>query len=298
MMRSTIRNFYWLYFSSAFALSLVCDGVFAATGIPLNFSEERNLPSWVHLGTDPACSGFADDCTTVDPVDSTGFTFSAGTTGTGGEPGFNILTLPDGTTGLSGQALTAALPGTDSFGHFRTLSGVPDSFRLWVVVDNGVDPNFNSQSRLRVNIRNTTGPPAFTPEGSADSTAEALPTGTDALPHRLIEGNSDPNANNGTADAWSFLLSGVTEHDYITFQMTSNGTDKAAIAGFMIEPLTTTGARGVTWESANSLINTTNYTGLADYHWFPSFGIPEPSSALLIVIGALGLNASRWRRRS
>ncbi|HEX2476404.1 MAG TPA: PEP-CTERM sorting domain-containing protein [Lacipirellulaceae bacterium] len=297
MKRTTRCSFFWLVLAGASALLLNYNSAFAATGLPLNFSEARNLPSWIHLGTNPACSGFADDCSTVDTTDATGFTFSAGTTGTGGESSFNILTLPDGTTGLSGQALSTA-SGTDSFAHFRTLSGVPDSFRMWVVVDNGADPNFNSQSRLRVNIRNTSGPPAFTPEGSADSTGEALPVGTDSLPHRLIDGTlSDPNANNGTADAWSFLLSGVTEHDYITFQMTGNGSDKAAIAGFMIEPLTTTGARSVTWESANSLVNTTNYTGLADYHWFPAFGVPEPSSAILIVMGAWGLSALGWRRR-
>jgi hypothetical protein len=267
----------------------------------MNFSEARNLPSWVHLETNPACKGFADDCSTADGNLATGFSFTesgAGATATGGESSFNVLTLPNGSSGLSGQAL-APIVGTESFTHIRLGPGAPDSFRLWVVTDSGVDPNFNSQARMRVNLRNTSGPPAFTEEGSADSESEAMPIGTDALPHRLIEANSSPNANNGVADAWSFLIQGVQDHDSLIIRPTSvqAPADFAGYAGFIIQPLQTTGTRSVTWESGNSLVNTTNYTGVGTYYWFPAFGIPEPSSVMLLTTGMVGFGIFRRRRQ-
>jgi hypothetical protein len=300
MTRTTRSNFFWLVLTGACAVLLNYDNAFAVTGLPLNYNEVRNLPSWVHLETNPACKGFADDCSTADGTLTTGFSFSetgAGTTGTGGESSFNVLTLPNGNSGLSGQAVTA-VTGTESMAHLRLGPGAPDSFRLWVVLDSGTDPNFNSQGRLRVNIRNTTGPPAFTAEGSADSEAEVLPVGTDSLPHRLIEANSNPNANNGIADAWSFLIQGVQDHDDLVIRPTSDGTDKASFAGIMIQPLLTTGARSVTWESANSLVNTTNYTGVSTYYWFAAFAVPEPTSVMLLATGMIGFGIIRRRRQA
>jgi hypothetical protein len=233
----------------------------AVTGAGMNSSEARNLPSWIHLETRPACKGFQDDCTTPDALISTGYSFKedgpgGGSSSTGGQPGFNTLTLPDSSSGISGQAIdTGSGPGTTtSMAQIRILPGAPDSFRMWVVLDNGVDPNFNTQSRLRVNLRNTTGPPSYTPDGSADAEDEAEPGGL-----RLITTGSDPRANNGVADAWSFFLEGVELHDVITIRPSSVGADFGAFAGIMIAP--------------------------------------EPSSAALLVLGVFGFGWIGRRRR-
>jgi hypothetical protein len=227
----------------------------------MNQNEARNLPSWIHLETNPACKGFADDCTTADTTIRTGYSFTESGTGggsssTGGQAGFNDLTLPNGITGRSGQAVDtgSGLATTTSMLAMRILAGAPDSFRMWVVLDNGSGANFNAQSRLRVNLRNTTGPPAYA--GDSDmAEAEALPGG-----QRLITTGSDPNASNGTADAWSFLLSDVGLDDIVTIRPTSNTGSFGAIAGIMIQP------------------------------------IPEPSSVALLLGGLIGLGSMSRRR--
>jgi len=231
------------------------------TGAGMNSNEARKLPSWIHLETRPACKGFADDCTTPDSTIVTGYSFTetgagGGSSSTGGQPGFNVLTLPDGLSGISGQAVdTGSGTGTTtSMVALRILPGAPSSFRLWVVVDNGVDPNFNTQSRLRVNLRDTVGPPTFADSGSTVE-AEALPGG-----FRLIQTGSDPRANNGTADAWAFYLSGVNLHDRINIRPTSFGLDFGAFAGIMLTP--------------------------------------EPSSAMLLLLGAVGYLCGPRGRRS
>jgi hypothetical protein len=231
------------------------------TGAGMDSNEARNLPSWIHLETRPACKGFADDCTTADATIVSGYSFTetglgGGSSSTGGQAGFNDLTLPDSTFGRSGQAVDtgSGVGTTTSMAALRILAGAPESFRMWVVVDNGVDPNFNSQARLRVNLRDTTGPPGFG-DASAAVEAEALPGG-----FRLITAGSDPRANNGVADAWSFKLSGVNLHDRINIRPSSAGGDFGAFAGIMIQV------------------------------------VPEPSSVMLLMLGAVGTLISMRRR--
>src|SRR6478672_4104959 len=83
----------------------------AVTGAPMNQNEVRNLPSWIHFETRPSCIGMADDCTTADTTNRTGFSFSentttfTGATSIGGQPTFNNLTLPNSATGRSGEAV-------------------------------------------------------------------------------------------------------------------------------------------------------------------------------------------------
>lgn len=234
----------------------------AVTSAGMDQNEARNLPNWIHLETRPACKGFADDCSTADGTLRTGYSFTetgvgGGSSSTGGQPGFNDLTLPVGTLGRSGQAVDtgSGFDTSTSMMEFRILSGAPDAFRMWVVVDNGAGANFNMESRLRVNLRDTNGPPDYT--GDIDtSEAEAKPGG-----FRLIETGSDPRANNGIADAWSFLLSGVNENDLVIVKPTSTGFTYGAFAGIMIQP------------------------------------IPEPSSMVLILLGCVGYCRVAPRRR-
>lgn len=225
-------------------------------------NEARNLPNWLHLETNPACKGFADDCSTADSNIRTGYSFTesgSGSSSTGGQSGFNTLTLPNGSAGISGQAVDtgSGTSTTTSMVDLRILAGAPSSFRMWVVVDNGSGTNFNAEARLRVNLRNTTGAPSY--GGDSDtSEAEALPGGL-----RLITTGSDPAANNGIADAWSFLLSDVGQDDIVIIRPTANSGSYGAFAGIMIQEI-----------------------------------VPEPTSALLLLLGSVSSCVMWPRRRS
>jgi hypothetical protein len=230
--------------------------------------EARNLPSWVHLETRHAFIGKDDSGLNNDDNPRTGYSFvenSIGTAGgatVGGQPNFNDLILPGGVSGRSGQVLEVqqGLNNTTTQLFLRILDGAPESFRIWVVTDNGAGTNFNIQNRIRVGLRDTDGPPGFL--GDPDQVeAEAHPGGSGS---RLIgQANSIPESNNGIADAWSFLLTGVNEHDVITVRPTGG-------AGF------------------------TNYAGFAGLIIQP---VPEPSVALLAWIGGIpAVLRRRWGR--
>jgi hypothetical protein len=47
-------------------------------------------------------------------------------------------------------------------------------------------------------------------------------------------------------------------------------------AAFMLGGQSAWAGNIVTWDSANSKIDTTNYTGLAPYYWFANFNSPNP----------------------
>src|SRR6476659_5942017 len=72
----------------------------AVTGAPMDQNEARNLPSWIHYETRSSCIGMADDCSTSDATNRTGFSFTEsppnGATSIGGQPTFNNITLPNG----------------------------------------------------------------------------------------------------------------------------------------------------------------------------------------------------------
>ena len=210
----------------------------AVTGAPMNQNEVRNLPSWIHLETNPACIGMADDCTTPDATVRTGFSFSentttgTGATSTGGQPTYNTLTLPNGATGSSGQAVDtlSGTGNTSSFADVRILAGAPSMFRLWIVTDNGAVAGgvYQDQSRMRTNIRDTGGPPTFGLDGE-QTEAEAMPNGV-----RI--GQTDVG-HNGIADAWAFLFGDVEEHDLIIVRPTSAAGSRPGFAGIMIQPI-------------------------------------------------------------
>ena len=234
----------------------------AVTGAPMNQMEARKLPSWIHLETDPAFIGKDDSGLNDDATFNTGYSFTEPNSfSTGGQAGFSDLTLPDGASGRSGQAVdvTSGTGTTTSMLAIRILPGAPDSFRMWVVLDNGSGANFNVQSRLRVNLRDTDGPPLYPETANTRSEAEALPNG-----ERLGNASNSAFTQNGVADAWAFLLSDVGTDDIVTIRPTSAGGipgSYGAFAGLIITP--------------------------------------EPSSVVLLVLGALGFGyAIRWRRRA
>lgn len=231
------------------------------TGATTDSNEARNLPSWIHLESRHAFKGFADDGITPDGTIRTGYSFTetgVGSSSTGGQASFNNLTLPNGVTGRSGQVLDnlSGTGTTTSMLAMRILPGAPSQMRIWVVLDNGVDPAFNSQARLRVSLRNTGGPPAYGAPETEIVEPEVLPGGV-----RLIASGSDPNNNNGVADAWSFLLGDLGVGDIVTVRPTSAAGDFGGFAGIMIQ------------------------------------GIPEPSSVAMLAMGSAGLVGVVRRRR-
>jgi hypothetical protein len=199
---------------------------------PMDQNEARNLPSWLHFETRSACIAKDDGCVTADATNRTGFSFSentttlAGATSSGG-PAFNTLTLPNASTGASGEAFDTlnSTGNTSSMMSMRILAGAPSSFRIWLVTDNGPG---TQQARARVNLRNTTGPPLY--GGDSDQVSgEALPGG------QRLDNAVNPLAHDGTADAWAFLLSDVNTDDVVTFQMTGGVGVLPGFSGFMIQ---------------------------------------------------------------
>jgi hypothetical protein len=232
-----------------------------ATGAAMNQNEARNLPSWLHFQTNPTFIGKDDGGVNNDATTRTGFSFTEsppnGATSIGGQSGYNLLTLPNGTTGRSGNAVDSlsTTGNTSSMASLRILPGAPSAFRIWMVTDNGSGTNFHSQIRMRVNLRNTNGPPLF--DGDLDQQeGEALPTG--------MRIGQIPQGINGTADAWAFRVSGANANDILTLRPTSAGGIPGSLpgfAGFMIQV------------------------------------IPEPSSALLLIVGMTVAGFVSRRRR-
>jgi hypothetical protein len=217
--------------------------------------EARKLPSWLRLETREAFLGKDDSGAVADTTIATGYSFvenSSGTSGgktVGGQPDFNVLTLPGGVSGISGQVLEVqqGLNSTSSQAFLRVLAGAPDAIRLWVVTDNGRGPQFSSQRRIRVILRDSTGAPNFDEISGTRVEAEALPNGK-----RLVESGSLPQANNGIADAWAFSLSGIRETDLITIRPTGGAGfgEYAGFAGILVQPIPEPTASGLAASAA------------------------------------------------
>ncbi|MBL9164402.1 MAG: hypothetical protein JNL18_16860 [Planctomycetaceae bacterium] len=214
------------------------------TGAAANSSEARHLPSWLHFETNPAFVGKNDDGTLNDANARTGFSLeensnnTVGSTSVGGQANFNTLTLPGGATGVSGQAVATVnqLGNTSSFAFLRILPGAPSSFRIYVIADNGGGAGFNEQARIRVNLRDTNGPPSYGADANT-SEAEALPNG--------VRVGQTAVGHNGVADAWAFNLSNVDAHDLLTIRPTSAAGSFPAFGGFIITPEPAAGLLGV-----------------------------------------------------
>jgi hypothetical protein len=194
------------------------------SGQAIDANAANSLPAWV----------------TIDPTPDT--TFSSSATTSGGQPNWATLTLPDGTTGLSG-AVVDSNTNNNSNNIIRQLPlgpGTPSSFFFHVVTDNTAgqhDPAGRLRARgERDGIFDISGP--NTPPGLGDNM-------------------------NGSPDVYTWLYEGFASGDIIKLQINSaNAFEFASISGIMFDP------------------------------------IPEPSSVLLLMLGAVGYGcvARRVRR--
>lgn len=221
----------------------------AVTGAPTNSFEVSNLPFWIHLDADPAHSGMDDTGTNPDGTDYTGYSFETVSNSTGGQPGWNVLTLPDGTTGLSGAAVDADNPSNnvDNWIKLRILPGAPTSATMWVVTDNWGTGAVNADPLSRLRVRTKLLDAGFNDVGDIDQ--------VDSIP-------GNPVPNNGIADAYAFALTNMAPGDGLLIRISSGASPShGSIAGLMFNP------------------------------------IPEPSSAVMLLLGAAGCGWARLRRR-
>jgi hypothetical protein len=168
------------------------------TGQAINANEASSLPSWL----------------TVNPAPDT--TFASTATTSGGHTAWAILTLPDGTTGLSGAVVDSntANNSNNTIRQLQLLPGHPRDFILHIVTDNTAGQH-DPASRLRARAERT---------GVFDVSAVNTPPGLAAN-------------MNGTPDVYSFLYNDMTGPAFIKLQLNSgNALEQASIAGFMIDP--------------------------------------------------------------
>jgi hypothetical protein len=126
------------------------------------------------------------------------------------------LTLPDGTTGLSGAVVDSntANNSNNTIRQLQLLPGHPRDFILHIVTDNTAGQH-DPASRLRARAERT---------GVFDVSAVNTPPGLAAN-------------MNGTPDVYSFLYNDMTGPAFIKLQLNSgNALEQASIAGFMIDP--------------------------------------------------------------
>jgi len=203
---------------------------------PVDQNDANGLPSWITVDFNPS--------------NATTYSFSSAATSTGGQAGYNTLTLPDGTSGLSGQLVdNLNASGTSSstlLTRWMFGPGVPSDFYLSVVLDNhgsATPPDGPTVvNRLRGSHRS-----AASPGSGPEATYDGLAAGA-----------------NGTADVYTFFLTGAEVGGQFTVQLRTLGnvaaTADTALAGVMFS------------------------------------GVPEPSS-LILVLGGLFSYALLSRRR-
>jgi hypothetical protein len=167
------------------------------SGAAINSNAANSLPAWV----------------TVDPTPDTTFAATASTKG--GQSTWATLTLPDGSSGLSGAVLDSNTA-NNSNNSLRALAlgaGTPSSFIFRVVTDNTAgehDPANRLRARgERVGVFDISGP--NTPAGLAANM-------------------------NGSPDVYSFRYDGFASGDIIKLQLNSGAAgEQASIAGFMFD---------------------------------------------------------------
>jgi|GEM_PF-2547364 len=201
---------------------------------PVDDNDRNFLPTWIKVDFDPNSTGYSFALPTTN-TNSTAFS-------TGGQQGYNILTLPYGEQGRSGQLVDVGVDPLLRGGQSDTIitrfvfgPGAPNSFLLHIVLDNDPSDSGNHVSRLRVKH--------FSADGNQSGQAQF-----------------DNLTSDSEADVYSFLFDNVQEGNYFTVQLRTTDGPNTGMAGLMFDV------------------------------------IPEPSSLLLMALGAAGMGWIMARR--
>lgn len=198
------------------------------TGEAVDSNHRNTLPSW-----------FTPN---FNPLDVANYSFDPAAATTGGQPDYDVFTLPNGETGISGQLVDVNNPNNANNTIPRIVfgAGVPSSFLVHIVTDNDNGDHSLLRLRARGNI---------TPSGQSQAQLEPLP-----LP------------NNQTADVYTFRYDGFVQGDRFAMQLKGDLIGEVGLTG---------GIGGI----------------MIDI-------VPEPTSALLLILAAVGLSVAGARRRS
>lgn len=168
----------------------------ATTG-PVDQNVVNALPSWLGVDFDP-----------LSPNYSFGQDVGEEAFSKGGETSWSTLTLPDGTTGLSGALVDPRADdnSNNTIKNLAVLSGAPAGFYLHIVTDN-TNLEHDSANRLRAR------------EDVSD------------LDVRLRDPSFD-----GSPDVYTFLYRGVAPGDVVKIQLNSGvAGESPSIAGIMFD---------------------------------------------------------------
>jgi hypothetical protein len=186
-----------------------------------------NPPSWAGFQFDitkpdrtfsPDAGYFSGDVN--DPMDELppyGDPLVLGVYSKGGQPGWNIFTLPNGLVGASGAVVDehTANNSNNTINRIQLRSDVPTSFFLRLVVDN---TNLEHDPARRLRVRTEFG-------------GDALLTGL---------------TFNGIADVYTFRLDNMVPDNFIKVQLNSGVPGKAAsLGGIMFDPIPEPAAGGL-----------------------------------------------------
>jgi hypothetical protein len=178
------------------------DAAAPITGAAVDDNDRNSLPSWV-------LPNFANDQS-----------FANNAFSEGGDVAWATLTLPDGTSGLSGALVD---PGTasnsnNSIQELLLGPGTPSSFTFHIVVDN-TNGEHDPASRLRARGEDPSVP--FDITADIGNVPPGLATNMDGLP-----------------DVYSFQYDGFDSGNaFIKFQLNSGSANAAGIGGIMFDAI-------------------------------------------------------------
>lgn len=172
---------------------------------PVNQNSANTLPAWAYVNFNPGGSFPSDN------LDGKPYAVSMG-----GLPGANDFTLPDGTTGGSGQVVDVRMSpgGSDTLLKDVTFDeNAPSSLYFHVILDNLPLDVGTHVNRVRVTYR--------------------LPEDGNTIVRALFD--ILPAENNGIADVYTFFLDGIEDTGYLAIQLRTDTTSAAGMAGFAFD---------------------------------------------------------------
>lgn len=171
------------------------------SGAAVDDNDRDAFPAWVLPNFDP---------------NSADYSFGTAVTSKGGQPGYSLLVLPDGSSGVAGTLVDpqAANNSNTSIPKLVLGAGVPGDFILGIVVD---------ASNLLHDPANRIRPGATSGDGLVD------------VVNRV---NTTPADFDGSPDVYSFRFSGWLAGDYLKLQLNSGvAGESPGISGLLFDPI-------------------------------------------------------------